>query len=545
METVVLFALRSPTVRRWIMWAVAALVVLALGGMLLLLSMLGGGGVAAVTAANADDCTPGGEGSVVYASDGGQARLPVVGTYTYTSPFGMRLHPIYQTYRMHAGMDLVSGGGPVVAPATATVQSVILGDPGAGNFIVLDHGGGITSRYLHLASTSVKAGDKVAIGQKLGVEGNTGGSTGAHLHFEIMRGGTAIDPVQWLKGKGVKVAALDGKGTAPSAEAAGGDGQAQQAAADTSGGSSAGFDLPQPGKDRQNSLGTPAMSIPPTFKKLYQEAGDKYGVPWQLLAGVGMEETHHYRIKATSVAGAMGPMQFTPPTWVDYGTDGDGDGDRDILDPADAIHSAANMLSQNGATSSAEGVKRSLFRYNQADWYINDVLYYAHQYADGAGVSVAGAGTAGDDCGRVDVRLASTTTTDCPDSGAAAEKGLRPSALNGLRCMAKTAPWVKTYHGVGERSGATEHDDGLAVDAMIPAYDTPAGNKRGWELARWVRANAAKLGVTYVIYDRKIWSVARTNEGWREYTRYAGSPNPTLQHEDHVHVSFKDAEAAG
>lgn len=549
-ETAVVAALRSPTVRRWIGAAVAGVLALVIGLTFFLFALVGGSSGTAVTmAAAAENCTPGGAGQVVYDSPGGgKARLPVVGTYSYTSPFGNRLHPIYGTYRMHAGMDLVTGGGDVVAPMDGTVQSIILGDPGAGNFIVLEHGGGISTRYLHLASTSVKRGQKVSMGQKIGVEGSTGGSTGPHLHFEVLRNGTPTDPAAWLKGKGVKVAPLDGQGTAPAKEQGSASTEAAAQAATDDSSSTAkggGFDLPKPGSERKNSTATKPMSIPPKIKKLYQEAGDKYGVPWELLAGVGMEETHHGRIKDVSYAGAMGHMQFMPATWAsDLSVDGDGDGQKDILNTADSIHSAANKLSQEGATESPEGVKRAILAYNQATWYVNDVLYYAHQYAGGAGVAVTGSGGGGDDCGRVDVQLASTTTTDCPASNSPAEKGLRPNALNGLRCIAKTAPWVQTYHGVGERAGKTEHDDGLAVDAMIPKHDTPAGNKRGWKLAHWLQANAEKLGITYLIYDSKIWSVERRAEGWRAYTRYGDTPDDTLSHRDHVHASFEDAAQA-
>lgn len=540
MQQVVLFVLRSPTARRWVVGLVAAIVAAVVAATLTLLGALGGSVSSTMAAAADEDCTPAG-GSAVYASTG-EARLPVVGQYTYTSPFGMRLHPIYGVYRLHAGMDLVTNGGPIVAPAEGTVQSIVRGDPGAGNFIVLSHGNGLTTRYLHLASISVTNGQAVKPGQQIGVEGSTGGSTGSHLHFEVITNGTPSDPVQWLKSKGVKVAPLGGQGTAPGGgqgKGSGSDATVEQVDAPASSGS--GFDLPQPGSERRNSVHTPPMTIPPAHKKAYEAAGRKYGIPWQLLAGIGMEETHHWRIQAVSSAGAMGPMQFTPPTWIDYGVDGDGDGSADILDVEDAIHSAANMLAQNGATTDADGVRASVRRYNNAEWYVNDVLWYAHKYAGGEGVQVA---AAGNDCGQVDVSLASNATTDCPPSGSPGEKGLRPAALNGLRCGAEAAPWVSTIYGVGERQGDTDHDDGNAVDFMIPKHSTEAGNARGWKLAKWLQANATKLEITYLIWDGKIWSTARDGEGWRPYTRYGDTPNDTLAHRDHVHASFADVGAA-
>ena len=77
------------------------------------------------------------------------------------------------------------------------------------------------------------------------------------------------------------------------------------------------------------------------------------------------------------------------------------------------------------------------------------------------------------------------------------------------------------------------------MDIMIPGWDTPAGNREGWRIARWAQLNAARLGVTYVIFDARIWSVARASEGWRAYSHPIGSSNPTLDHLDHVHVSVE------
>lgn len=190
--------------------------------------------------------------------------------------------------------------------------------------------------------------------------------------------------------------------------------------------------------------------------KAFKSAAKKYGIPWQWLAGHSMEETHHWKIQAVSSAGAMGPMQFTPPTWQDFGVDGDGDGHADILDVEDSIHSAANMLSKSGGTTSAEGVRSAIKRYNNADWYVTDVLWYAHQYADGkVSVSQAGAG-GGQDCdtSSADV-IEAASTSDCEPSGSPAEKGLTPAALSVLRCGAEAGPWVETMHGVGSAPSPT------------------------------------------------------------------------------------------
>lgn len=144
--------------------------------------------------------------------------------------------------------------------------------------------------------------------------------------------------------------------------------------------------MPPPGSPRQASLTNPPTSIPPDIQTLYQTAATHYGLPWTLLAGVGMEETNHGRNTATSSAGAQGLMQFMPGTWASYGVDGDNDGHASITNNADSIFSAANYLAASGATTSADGIRTALYAYNHALWYVNDVLYYAAAYtADGTG----------------------------------------------------------------------------------------------------------------------------------------------------------------
>jgi cell wall-associated NlpC family hydrolase len=126
----------------------------------------------------------------------------------------------------------------------------------------------------------------------------------------------------------------------------------------------------------------------------YQGAAARYRIPWVLLAGIGMEETDHWRNRHTSGAGAQGAMQFMPATFRTEGVDGGGDGRIDILDPADSVHSAARYLVDSGVRQGPAGVRKALLTYNQADWYVNDVLYYAAAYAAayGAGTSLVATG---------------------------------------------------------------------------------------------------------------------------------------------------------
>ncbi|WP_174297391.1 M23 family metallopeptidase [Sphingomonas bacterium] len=123
----------------------------------------------------------------------GSLGMPVAGHIT--SGFGMRFHPILGYSRMHKGIDI---GAPVGTPVFAVIDGTVLSagwTGGYGNFIRLAHGGGMGSGYGHLSRVAVRAGEAVRRGQVIGYVGSTGMSTGPHLHWEITRGGVAVDPL--------------------------------------------------------------------------------------------------------------------------------------------------------------------------------------------------------------------------------------------------------------------------------------------------------------------------------------------------------------
>ena len=126
----------------------------------------------------------------------GSLRLPASGGIA--SPFGWRVHPIYGDRRLHAGIDIdAPHGAPVRAAADGTV--VIAGyQTGYGNTVVIDHGGGLATLSAHLSVISVSAGQTVSGGQLVGAVGNTGNSTGPHLHFEVRINGSPVDPMGYL-----------------------------------------------------------------------------------------------------------------------------------------------------------------------------------------------------------------------------------------------------------------------------------------------------------------------------------------------------------
>jgi murein DD-endopeptidase MepM/ murein hydrolase activator NlpD len=115
-----------------------------------------------------------------------------------TSDFGTRLDPYTSERVMHAGLDIAGPHGKeVISPSDGTVVFAGL-EGGYGNVLVIDHGYGIKTRYGHLASIRVKAGQKVKRGETIAALGNTGRSTGPHLHYEVRVNGIAQNPRKFI-----------------------------------------------------------------------------------------------------------------------------------------------------------------------------------------------------------------------------------------------------------------------------------------------------------------------------------------------------------
>src|SRR5205085_1631078 len=114
--------------------------------------------------------------------------------------------------------------------------------------------------------------------------------------------------------------------------------------------------------------------IPPFLLPIYQAAGIQYGVRWEVLAAINEIETDYGRNLNISSAGALGWMQFMPHTWQTYGTDANHDGSKDPFNPVDAIFATARYLRAAGAD---DDLRRAIFAYNHADWYVESVLMRA------------------------------------------------------------------------------------------------------------------------------------------------------------------------
>lgn len=114
------------------------------------------------------------------------------------SGFGYRIHPIYKIRKMHAGIDFTA---PVGTPIYATGDGVVISaasERGYGNNIMINHGYGYVTKYAHMSRFKAKKGERVKRGDVIGYVGNTGASTGPHLHYEVFKNGKTINPINFF-----------------------------------------------------------------------------------------------------------------------------------------------------------------------------------------------------------------------------------------------------------------------------------------------------------------------------------------------------------
>ena len=126
----------------------------------------------------------------------GALAWPVTGTIT--SPFGWRKSPFSGSPEFHQGLDIGANMGTTVTAAAAGTIISAGWYGGYGNYILIDHGGGMSTGYGHLSRIFVSSGQQVQRGQAIGAVGSTGASTGPHLHFEVRISGKPVDPTAYL-----------------------------------------------------------------------------------------------------------------------------------------------------------------------------------------------------------------------------------------------------------------------------------------------------------------------------------------------------------
>jgi murein DD-endopeptidase MepM/ murein hydrolase activator NlpD len=123
---------------------------------------------------------------------------PLAVPISVSSSFGYRTHPIYRTKFFHKGIDLdCNTGTKIFATANGVVELARWGR-GYGYYVIINHGNGYKTLYAHLSRIKVQVGKQIKADYLIGYAGNTGLSTGPHLHYEIIKNGKAIDPANYI-----------------------------------------------------------------------------------------------------------------------------------------------------------------------------------------------------------------------------------------------------------------------------------------------------------------------------------------------------------
>ncbi len=126
--------------------------------------------------------------------------IPPVGAWDHnrlSSQFGWRVHPIQGRYKHHKGIDIAGPHQLVRSAASGTVIRTAY-ERGLGLYVLIDHGNSYQTIYGHLALITCTVGQKIQIGQRLGVLGQTGQATGLHLHYAVLKSGKYLDPNDYL-----------------------------------------------------------------------------------------------------------------------------------------------------------------------------------------------------------------------------------------------------------------------------------------------------------------------------------------------------------
>ncbi len=136
---------------------------------------------------------------------GGEFAWPAPGYSTITSKYGMRVHPILKTHRVHSGTDIAMPmGAYIIAANDGVVTKAGYSSTGYGNMVLIDHGGGVSTLYGHGSEILVQTGQTVKRGDIIMKAGSTGWSTGPHLHFEVRINGQHVDSLPYITGKKIE-----------------------------------------------------------------------------------------------------------------------------------------------------------------------------------------------------------------------------------------------------------------------------------------------------------------------------------------------------
>ena len=131
--------------------------------------------------------------------DGGTFAWPAPSYKRISDDYGSRMHPILNVQQFHNGVDMAApSGSPILAAYDGTVVQAAYSST-MGNYIMLDHGDGLYTIYMHASSLGVSKGASVSRGQNIAAVGSTGRSTGPHLHFSVRLNGSYVSPWNYLK----------------------------------------------------------------------------------------------------------------------------------------------------------------------------------------------------------------------------------------------------------------------------------------------------------------------------------------------------------
>ncbi|SNX54084.1 M23 family metallopeptidase [Thermoanaerobacterium sp. RBIITD] len=326
---------------------------------------------------------------------GGQIIYPFDGDYQVTSPFGSRNDPMKQNnVEFHTGIDF---GVPLGTPIKAVADGVVVqagSNDGYGNSVTIDHGGGMITLYGHLSKVMVSEGQKVKQVDVIGLSGNTGRSNGPHLHFEIRQNGQPVDPSSYLSGvdsfSGGEVnyvTELNRVMLLETSESL----MTKQQNVEWLLSDNVSFDS-NAGSDPHQVYNVNPGEVPQELLPVFKAAGSKYNIPWVVLAAIAYRESSFnpnaigpYLVDFNTSAEGM--MQFLPSTFQAFAVDGNNDGVKSVFEPEDAIYTAANYLSSNYRRykaqdmSSDDALRKAIWDYNHAWWYVDQVMSIADKYA--------------------------------------------------------------------------------------------------------------------------------------------------------------------
>lgn len=311
-----------------------------------------------------------------------------------------------------------------------------------------------------------------------------------------------------------------------------------------------------------------AGEIPQPMLSAYFDAAETWDIDWALLAAIGKIECDHFRTQLPGCwppgtinhAGARGPMQFLGSTWRSssgrfdldvsglpapdgqgYATDGDGDGIADPWNPFDAVHSAARYLIDLGARTDPHTAAR---RYNAGPnnpdpaagrGYADRAMQLVGEYRTSAGFG--GPGSALDLPG--DTAIGAGCSLPDPTGTGGCVTPRTAQLVASLRAAHDQLPIACWAPRPGNPT--SDHPRGRACDITVGAigrFPTPTERAHGWALTDWLIVHADALGITYLIWDGRIWA---RDTGWRAYTGGGvyDPLHPTGGHYDHIHISVR------